>query len=337
MITCPHCGYNNRPGPATCEKCGKKLTDIPALPQLPAPGPAGETRACPFCAEQIQAAAVVCRFCGRQVAVGHVPPPAGTHVQPTSTPQAWNPGVAAVLSLVIPGAGQMYKGNVGAGIAWLFCTIFAYFMLVIPGLVVHLICIINAASSGSSAPAAINQIQCIDCKHLAPRGPATCPKCGHVYGTPRSRPDAPSQMQPDAPGKGPNSLRMAIIVLAAVFAVAIGAAFTFNFGQSEPAKPVVSGFTTARDSKIDTLNRLTDAERQSFLRTIIVGTDFTCPRVTRVFHQATDSTGDEYWDATCSNAESYMVQVKHDATGSTRVMNCATVKLVGMTPCFTAF
>ncbi len=25
MLVCPHCGYNNRPGPATCEKCGKSL------------------------------------------------------------------------------------------------------------------------------------------------------------------------------------------------------------------------------------------------------------------------------------------------------------------------
>jgi TM2 domain-containing membrane protein YozV len=35
-------------------------------------------------------------------------------------------GVAAVLSLFIPGAGQMYKGKIGWGIAWLLCTVLGY-------------------------------------------------------------------------------------------------------------------------------------------------------------------------------------------------------------------
>jgi len=55
-------------------------------------------------------------------------------------------GVAAVLSLFIPGAGQMYKGKVGQGIVWLICTIIGYIVFVIPGLVLHLICIFHAAS-----------------------------------------------------------------------------------------------------------------------------------------------------------------------------------------------
>jgi TM2 domain-containing membrane protein YozV len=33
-----------------------------------------------------------------------------------------HPGVAAVLSLVIPGAGQMYRGDIGAGFIWLVVT-----------------------------------------------------------------------------------------------------------------------------------------------------------------------------------------------------------------------
>ena len=33
-----------------------------------------------------------------------------------------NPGLAAVLSLVIPGVGQIYNGRVLAGILWLFIT-----------------------------------------------------------------------------------------------------------------------------------------------------------------------------------------------------------------------
>ena len=55
-------------------------------------------------------------------------------------------GVAAVLSLFIPGAGQMYKGSVGVGILWLICTVIGYLMMIVAGLILHLICICHAAS-----------------------------------------------------------------------------------------------------------------------------------------------------------------------------------------------
>ena len=55
-------------------------------------------------------------------------------------------GVAAVLSLLIPGAGQMYRGRVGIGLAWLFFTVIGYCCFIIPGLVLHLFCILMAAS-----------------------------------------------------------------------------------------------------------------------------------------------------------------------------------------------
>jgi hypothetical protein len=59
--------------------------------------------------------------------------------------RAWNPGVAAVLSLLIPGAGQMYKGNVLGGVVWLIAVIIGYTLLV-PGVILHLCCIASAAS-----------------------------------------------------------------------------------------------------------------------------------------------------------------------------------------------
>jgi hypothetical protein len=40
----------------------------------------------------------------------------------------------------------MYKGKVGQGIAWLICTIIGYAMLIVPGIVMHLICIFHAAT-----------------------------------------------------------------------------------------------------------------------------------------------------------------------------------------------
>ena len=58
----------------------------------------------------------------------------------------WSPGIAAVLSLVIPGAGQMYKGQIGGGLGWLIGVIIGYCVFIVPGIVLHLCCIIAAAS-----------------------------------------------------------------------------------------------------------------------------------------------------------------------------------------------
>ena len=71
-------------------------------------------------------------------------------------PQAWNPGVAAVLSLVIPGAGQMYKGQVGAGFCWLIGVAFGYLLFIVPGVILHITCIVKAYSDIPKSP--INRV-----------------------------------------------------------------------------------------------------------------------------------------------------------------------------------
>lgn len=71
--------------------------------------------------------------------------PTTVYVKPTPSN-----GGAAVLSLFVPGAGQMYKGRVGTGLIWLICTVIGYVMLIIPGLILHLICIFNAYSTRPS-------------------------------------------------------------------------------------------------------------------------------------------------------------------------------------------
>lgn len=60
--------------------------------------------------------------------------------------QRWSPGVAAVLSFLIPGLGQMYKGQIINGLVWFVFVLLGYAALIVPGLFLHLFCIVGAAS-----------------------------------------------------------------------------------------------------------------------------------------------------------------------------------------------
>ena len=56
----------------------------------------------------------------------------------------FSPGVAVFLSFLMPGLGQMYRGKVAEGCIWLILTIIGY-VFVVPGIILHLICIMKAA------------------------------------------------------------------------------------------------------------------------------------------------------------------------------------------------
>ena len=56
-------------------------------------------------------------------------------------------GVPAILSLFIPGLGQMVKGQVGKGILILIVTVVGYMFMIIPGLIIHIWQIVDAYNS----------------------------------------------------------------------------------------------------------------------------------------------------------------------------------------------
>ncbi|MCH7399218.1 hypothetical protein MM236_14530 [Belliella sp. DSM 107340] len=103
---------------------------------------------CPYCAEEIYSEAIKCKHCG-EILDNQVRAARQQNTQfimPQNYGRRWSPGIAALLSFIIPGAGQMYKGDVGTGIAWFLFVVLGYFLFIVPGLILHLICIISAAS-----------------------------------------------------------------------------------------------------------------------------------------------------------------------------------------------
>ena len=95
---------------------------------------------CPACQKAISRAAGSCPSCGH---------PMNAQPGAPSIQRSWSPGIAAVLSFVIPGLGQIYRGQVLAGILWFIFVVGGYFLFIIPGIFLHLICIFSAASGGT--------------------------------------------------------------------------------------------------------------------------------------------------------------------------------------------
>ena len=68
-----------------------------------------------------------------------------TFEDPDTLPaRAPSPGIAAVLSFVIPGLGQLYTGRLLAAALWFLGTALAYWAIVVPGFIAHALCIWSA-------------------------------------------------------------------------------------------------------------------------------------------------------------------------------------------------
>lgn len=61
---------------------------------------------------------------------------------------------AAIMTMMLPGLGQMLKGQIMPGIFWALAVGFGYFSYFWPGLIIHTFCILDAAlSKGEDAEA----------------------------------------------------------------------------------------------------------------------------------------------------------------------------------------
>jgi len=68
-------------------------------------------------------------------------------------PARYSPAAAAALSLFLPGVGQIYSGRIAQGVGWLLATGLGYLLFLVPGLILHICCIVNAAAVPTPLPA----------------------------------------------------------------------------------------------------------------------------------------------------------------------------------------
>jgi TM2 domain-containing membrane protein YozV len=57
-----------------------------------------------------------------------------------------SPALAALLSVCVPGAGQLYSGNPLSAVLW-FLIVGAGYTLILPGLILHVFCVVSAAGA----------------------------------------------------------------------------------------------------------------------------------------------------------------------------------------------
>jgi len=60
-----------------------------------------------------------------------------------------SPPAAAVLSLIVPGAGHLYAGRPLAGVLWFTLVTLGYMLLIVPGVLLHILCIASAAAAAN--------------------------------------------------------------------------------------------------------------------------------------------------------------------------------------------
>lgn len=82
-----------------------------------------------------------CNYCGAELKFrdAEICPNCGMRLRGTTKQiihEEKNPGIAALCSFFIPGLGQIYNGDVGKGIAFLFGTLIGALFLFIPGLII---------------------------------------------------------------------------------------------------------------------------------------------------------------------------------------------------------
>ena len=84
----------------------------------------------------------------------------------------------------------------------------------------------------------------------------------------------------------------------------------------------------------DRLAAMPEVERSEALAVFVGSGGYSCRTVARTFFQGEDAKGNVFWNVTCAGSESYVVVIKNDVPGSTRVMTCRRLRAVAGADCF---
>lgn len=100
--------------------------------------------------------------------------------------------------------------------------------------------------------------------------------------------------------------------------------------------PVVGiGFPAAwANPAQDRLIKMSEVERSEALAVFVESGGHTCRTVAGTFFQGEDAKGNVFWNVACAGGESYVVVIKNDMSGSTRVMNCRRLRAATGADCF---
>jgi TM2 domain-containing membrane protein YozV len=98
----------------------------------------------------------------QKIEIQREPPPAQlvrlSHVPLAVRNRSPSPLVAAGLSMLIPGAGQLYAGRIVSALLW-FLVVSAGYALILPGLVLHLFCMASAARQAAQLGSEMRQLR----------------------------------------------------------------------------------------------------------------------------------------------------------------------------------
>jgi hypothetical protein len=142
----------SKPAPVT-QVDHNKLNLFQGEPIKPVQSQLMHSKKCPFCTAEVPADAIKCRYCAEFLDGRNLNPqqPVATvaaatqHVYIQTRVAKWSPGVAAGLSLIIPGLGQIYKTQIFNGLLWMIMVPIGYLFFIIPGLFLHICCVIGAS------------------------------------------------------------------------------------------------------------------------------------------------------------------------------------------------
>ena len=103
---------------------------------------AADSKPCPFCRESIKIDARRCRHCGEALDPVLRASEEAARSGIVRRDPSFSPGVARVLSFFLPGLGHIYRGKLLSGFLWMIVTPLGYLCFILPGLILHLLCII---------------------------------------------------------------------------------------------------------------------------------------------------------------------------------------------------